>query len=294
MPDDIKDLPEIPSPTEAFSKPLGLENKTLNRLDLLEQKMNMIRDELMETKDMMLVNQLDVINLKNDIEKMSLTDTGSPSGSAGPAEALHEIRKRFEKLDDVNKELEDIKKDIKNVRSEKGEKIDPSVFKKIDDLEKEIKAIKSIKEGKPDKSLLEKMNYLESRLESIKTQKEIKQDPDLLRKIKTIERTVSAANKKSPSAPQLPIETLIVIEELAQKMVEKTQKIDKIDNILGEIEGMKEDIGRLKTIKSLKPPIPPKNINFKEKNKAKGDICKHCGAKVPKIARFCGNCGKKV
>jgi chromosome segregation ATPase len=109
----------------------------------LEQQMSTLEEKISELNDLQLLNKLDIINLKNEIEKMRLT---VPAVSPETTSMIHELEKLAEKTGDVKK-LRDLAGDV-------------------DRIEHDIKKLKE--SSRPSKFPVEKINAIEKRVEENK------------------------------------------------------------------------------------------------------------------------------
>ncbi len=102
------------------SKPKDkLVQEIITHINTIEQKVNSLKDTIAETKDMIIVNQLDIINLKNEIDKLRLTTNAVSPESAEMLQNLGkslEKTKKIDMLDDVINEINKIKQEMKNIK----------------------------------------------------------------------------------------------------------------------------------------------------------------------------------
>jgi DNA repair exonuclease SbcCD ATPase subunit len=134
-----------------------------------------IRDRLAELEDLQLVNKLDIINVKNELDKASLTGGPSPETS----EKVEELSRLVEKSENLKK-AEKMVGELEKLRSEfgKGRPAEPgkaradldAITREIKDLREKVRGIERRVpgKGKVDDSALEELRERISRLESAK------------------------------------------------------------------------------------------------------------------------------
>ncbi len=121
--------------------------KHMNRTD---SNLNELKDKIAELRDLQLVNKLDIINLRNDIERLKLS---IPVVSPETAEMLHRMEdivkkaKDIEKLKSIAKEVENIEREIKKIKQASkrplSERILGALEKRIDENKRKIDGIRS-------------------------------------------------------------------------------------------------------------------------------------------------------
>ena len=124
----------------------------ISHINSLEEKINTINNNLSEIKDVQLVDKLDIINLKNETEKIRTSTRSITPETQQTIEEVHELAddikhikkiKNLEKtINDLKKELEKNFKEIENLRVlYKGivTKISPASSKKILETRKPLK-----------------------------------------------------------------------------------------------------------------------------------------------------------
>lgn len=135
--------------------------------EVVEEKINVIRDKLEELEDLELVNKLDLINLKNDLERIKLT---SQVASPEMGERLVELERLASMLGGFKK-LEDIMDEINNLRSE-IQKLKPVETEKyVKQVEELRAALEKLPKGKvlPLKQMEELRKTIEVNEEKIRT-----------------------------------------------------------------------------------------------------------------------------
>lgn len=106
----------------------------------VEELLKAVRDKLSELEDLQLVNKLDIINMKNELDRLSLTT----SSSEEDVERIAELKKLSEKAGDLKKfenaysELEKLKSELEKINLTDIGSLKPeieSIRKKISGLE---------------------------------------------------------------------------------------------------------------------------------------------------------------
>jgi len=209
-----------------------------------------IRDKLAELEDMQLVNKLDIINMKNQMDRISITSTSSPESE----EKLSDLNKLVEKVGDLkrfDKAFSDIEKMKSSMERAKLGDIIP-LKSEIDILRRKITELESapaqLARGAkaPDVSALKReLSGLRSELESSKARME------------QLEKRPRAA----PSA-KLPEARPGGLDEL-KKRLEKLESIRPgpaaaKPEILGGIKEKLEELGmKVSRLESSKPTAAP-------------------------------------
>lgn len=165
----------------------------------IEEKLNAIKDKLMTLEDLQMINKLDIINLKNEIEKIKMATEG---------QVPYEIEDKIVELEDLAKNVgmfKEWKKTISEVKSLRTELEKTRIFSgrtkkpddrsneilmdKISELENEIKSLREIKSsGKMNISPKTK-NNLDAKFEQM-----IEEIGRLKTKIQEIENTAAIKN----------------------------------------------------------------------------------------------------
>ncbi len=104
-----------------------------------------IRDKLGELEDTQLVNKLDIINMKNELDKMSLTSAPSPETTEKISELAKLAQKsdKFKKLEQSYDDIEKLKAEIEKTRP-----VDTEALKlEISNLKKQFSEIQSAPAG---------------------------------------------------------------------------------------------------------------------------------------------------
>lgn len=127
--------------TSAASGKEKILQELITHINSIELKINMLKEEIEEQNDLQTVNRLDIINLKNELEKMKMS---LPLVSPDIAENIKNIQKLMEKkdktsnLEKIIEDTEQIKKQMRSIRPES-----------IDELRNEISALYDIISSQP-------------------------------------------------------------------------------------------------------------------------------------------------
>ena len=180
--------------------------------------MKTIRDKLAELEDLQLVNKLDIINMKNEVDKLSLTSASGPE----TAEKLSQLKELAEKADTFKKVA---KADMDAVRAKRAElesarmpaapagkgappKEVEETRKKMDELEKRISGMPAAKPGeaggKEIEKLWQKMGELEKKGPSTAPTAPSGVPEDISREINAINKKLSELERAKPQGGKAP------------------------------------------------------------------------------------------
>jgi hypothetical protein len=238
------------------------ENETAQEL------LKSIRDKLSDLEDMQLVNKLDIINMKNELDRVSLTSAPSPETT----EKIAELAKMAEKSDKLKK-LESAYSDIEKMKSdlEKAKPADSqSVRAEMDMVKKKLSELESgAKPGELPPAGSDEIKKMKKEIGNIKSQLESRGGEgevpgDLQERLDAIEKSLSAARAAKPSgidSKQLQ-EILERIEKVESRKPSAGRKVTSPD-VKAEIAAIGERIAELekrKTPAPVQPRIAPKQI----------------------------------
>ncbi|MBN1896950.1 MAG: hypothetical protein JW789_04490 [Candidatus Aenigmarchaeota archaeon] len=190
-----------------------------------------INDKLAELEDLQLVNKLDIINVKNELDRASLSD----GNSAVTSDQMSEIRKLVEKADSIKKaeklvsELEELRDDINRrpakVAKVPGANVDLSgINSEIDSLRERLDEFEKLPVGKKVKVTApgsSEIRALRERIEKLETA-----------------GPVNASSASAPSGKAVPTPKSIL------------SKLEKIERFSAQMEKLKDEIGEQKSILS--------------------------------------------
>lgn len=220
----------------------------------LEEKLNNISSKLTELEDLQLVNKLDIINLKNEIEKLRLT-TSAPSP---------EILERIRELGKIVENAEEFKK-LKNV---------------TDNIDKIIADMQAGPEGLED--MIRVVDDIDKRVRSLETQglgmKQPKEAQEYAKSVKELKSSLESLPKGAKGITDLSkqMEKLRLMAEENAKRIWELSKISKARKV---IKIVKPEVKR----PLVKKPDKPVVVN-----------CPGCGTALPSRAKFCRKCGAKL
>jgi len=140
----------------------------ITHINNLEQKINMLKDELSEQNDLQTVNRLDIINLKNELEKIKIS---VPVLSPDIADKIKDMEKLMEKrdhTDSIQKMTEDIKqlkKAVHTINPEAIEEIQGEISSLYDMVSKKQPSGKAegVKPGRDVSELKKRLEELETK-----------------------------------------------------------------------------------------------------------------------------------
>lgn len=248
------------------------ENKIIQELithiNKLESRINSIQDTISETKDLQTVNKLDIINMKNEMDKVKIV---LPSISAEQAEQIQAISKFIEqgsksnfsdiirKIQSVDNNMNSLNQRIISLESNDQQTIyKPSKSKskpiinladmkniksrlrEIDHLKTKIDKISTSSDNASTKKMKEEISALKSAIKMLKPQSNVrvsstknydKSISDLMLEFKRVKEKVSGL--KQVKVP----ENIMDIDELRKDVNELlpiSEDIDSINNDLGE------------------------------------------------------------
>ncbi len=220
----------------------------------LEEKLNTIMSKLTELEDLQLVNKLDIINLKNEIEKLKLT-TSVPSPET--IEKIRELGKfaehvgEFRELKNLADNMDKIMAEIKKTSSGGLE----DMIKVVDDIDKRVRKIETQGLGmKPE----EAEEYAKS-VEGLKSG---------LKSLPKGAKGVLGLSKQ--------------MEKLRLMVEENTKNIWKLKTAKPR-EAVEPEKPKVIERPPVKKPAKPVAVE-----------CSKCGAELPSHAKFCRKCGVKV
>ncbi len=177
-----------------------------------------ILDKLTELEDLQLVNKLDIINVKNELDKASLTGGPSPDTSG----RIEELSRLIEKSGNLKK-AEKLVGELENLRSEilKGRKTEPVKAQvNLNGITREIESLK------------EKIGGLEKRKVTVTEKTDDSELDELRERISRLE----SAKPRETKAPEAGIPRNI------------TERMDEIEDISSEIESLRKQLEEQKTL----------------------------------------------
>jgi ribosomal protein L40E len=134
----------------------------------LEEKLNTISSKLAELEDLQLVNKLDIVNLKNEIEKLKLTVSAPSLNTLEKIKELGSIVENAEEFKKLKTMAKNIDKVMTNLEVAKPEDLE-GMIKVVDDIDRRVgkleargPGMKPGEAGKYAKSLEELRSGLES------------------------------------------------------------------------------------------------------------------------------------
>ncbi len=194
----------------------------------VEDLLKTIRDKLTELEDMQLVNKLDIINMKNELDKIGLTSATSPDA----VEKMESLSRLLEKSDRIKK-IERAYEDIEKVKSqiEKAKPPDSGAMEKeIDSLRKKVSELESAGPveagGAVPPELLKRVDRLEKSMSAGKPGRAPPPLPlNIEEDIADLRKKVADLGKKGPSGPG-PQPSLASLDNL-QKIMTRIEDIEK-------------------------------------------------------------------
>jgi len=253
-----------------------------------EELRRAIRDKLSELEDRQLVNKLDIINMKNELDKISLTSAPSPETTEKISELaqLAEKSGKFKRFEHAYADLERLKSEFEKAKPAATEamrlemdtlkkKISelesgappgaaaPAESKEIAKIKKEISSIHSILESRKEqaavpKELQERLDELEKSMAIVAASKSVGVAPKQLQEVsKRIERLES----RPPATAQhgIPGDVKAEIASLTEKVTELEKRRPSAPPAVKAAgigpEGLQEISKRIERLES-KRPVP--------------------------------------
>ncbi len=216
------------------------------------EAMREINDKIAELEDLQLVNKLDIINVKNELDKASLS--GGPS--TNDMDKISEIRDLVEKSDKLKK-AERIASELENMKGQLDKMKSSDAARLREDLEGVTKDIAELKKrmsepgrkGVPSKgSASSEIAELRERIGKLETAKpgEIDLDvpEDIRDELSKINEKIAGMDKGGPVPTEL------------------TAKLDRLDKLSSGLEtlmsSVEEQKGRLSSLESAMAAAPAK------------------------------------
>lgn len=206
-----------------------------------------IHDKLMELEDLQLVNKLDIINMKNELDKASLT--GGPSHET--TEQAEELARLIEKSDNLKKG-EKLVKELEELKSTlgKGRLLDAGKARaNLDAITGEIGILKEkvsglerkrgvAPSGKIDDTGLDELRKRITKLESAKPEEPDLEAPTKTRKdVAEIKKTLSDLGKfPKAGIPKNIIDRISDIENISSDIESLRSQLDKQETIVSSLE----------------------------------------------------------
>jgi len=190
-----------------------------------------IRDKIAELEDLQLVNKLDIINMKNELDKMNLTS----STDSETAERISELSKMAKKAGDL-KNIQKAYSDISDLKSklEKSPSMDLQPLKAdLDSIKKRMTSIEGMKLRTlaPDKrdaaplsdELKKRLDELEKKISSVKAPRGSAVSDDVTDDLEKLKKRVAGLE----ATPQKPVAAAREISRLRDELEERLQRLEK-------------------------------------------------------------------
>ena len=235
-----------------------------------------VYDKLAELEDLQLVNKLDIINMKNELDKASLT--GGPSPEL--ADKLAELAKIAEKSENIKKagELVEQLQKLKEELTGKAPADSSAAQARLDTIASEIQKLKgkiSSLEKRPAASPPRKGGGLEDMVKRIKKLETIRPHEADLEVPPDIRNELTELRKKVDAIGNLP-------KSVPKNILERMKDIGSLSS---EIERLRRELDAQKSaMKSIKQPAEPDEIKERIEmlEAAVGSGKKQAEAHVPK------------
>jgi hypothetical protein len=221
-----------------------------------------IKDKLSELEDTQLVNKLDIINMKNELDKMSLTSAPTPETTEKISELAHlaEKSEKFKRMESAIDDIERLKAEL-----EKSKPTDTEALKlEMSNLKKHVSGLEAAPPGKApaEPGLSKEISKIKKEVGNIKASLEkgggkVEGAADLSARLEELERSVeiSAASKSTGAAPQQVRDLLKRIERLESAPPPKGAKPAKVavmpPGLKSDVEDLKERLASLERA----PPV---------------------------------------
>jgi len=222
-------------------------SELITHVNRLEQKINSFQETISEINDVELVNKLDIINLKNGLEKLKLT---LPSISQEQASNLQEIANLAEGTS------------VKEILS---------IGKRVDEISNKIGAFEervAETESHPTDALITEIEFLKRKVESQSSGKMSSLDKEnrtLIRELEAKIRNLSKGKITQKQAAKTP-KTQSIESEISKLKIDVKAMSERISGLkpvkipegVGGIDMMKEDISNLLSLKGKTESIESK------------------------------------
>ncbi|UCD03096.1 MAG: hypothetical protein JSV63_00460, partial [Candidatus Aenigmatarchaeota archaeon] len=197
-----------------------------------------IKDKLAELEDLQLVNKLDIINVKNELDKASLTGFPRPE-AAGKEKELEEKAEDLKKAEKLVKDLEVLKASLSKAPPADTSKVQAdlgAITSEMEALKMKVGTLEKAGPPAPPKVDESVINELKKRIDQLEAAKPPEIEADVPAAIRD---QLSGIRQKLSDLEKLPRETPSDV----------IQKIDKIEKISAEMETLKSQL-KEQTLKS--------------------------------------------
>ncbi len=113
-----------------------------------DELLKVFKNKISELEDLELVNKLDIINIKNELDKISLTNVSSPEVE----ERVSELKRLAEKVGDMKK-YDRLLGDIDRIKAVAGTKGGEDLKARMDELGRRVEDLSKQRAGAPGASL---------------------------------------------------------------------------------------------------------------------------------------------
>lgn len=233
-----------------------------------EEKLNATSNKLTELEDMQLVNKLDIINLKNEIEKLKLTVSVPSPETLQNIRELGKLAEHVEDFKNLKGMTKNIEKLMVHVEEIKPEGLD-EMIRVVDDIDKRTRKLEAGGLGiKPEEAeeYAGMMNELKAGFKDLpKGAKGVLEFSKQLEKLR------------------------LMVEENARRLLElsRAKRAERI------IKVREEPARPAKVVKPQKAPAK-KAVEKPAVKKPGITKCTECGAGLVPHAKFCRKCGTKM
>ncbi len=226
--------------------------------NVTKEKINSIQDKLSEIKDLQLVNKLDIMNLKNEIEKLQFNILSLPPETVKKIQDLVKLSgetKEFEKLKSISNEFDNIKKRLQKVESLKLDEFKTRISAIDQRLDEKYKRIDELVTSLGDLPKVTKMLSEQGKYEKILN--EIRSRLDLNnQRLSKLESKKDISEELSYQKSQI----MAQIQELSSKLITLSEEVktpkslDEIKNRINQIDQRmsKLESNEMKTEERLK------------------------------------------
>lgn len=144
----------------------GIIREIITHINALEEKMGLLKESMSELEDLDTVNRLDIINLKNEVEKIKMSSPELPEETMAN---LRELEGLSERIGSAEK-WDFLEKGIAEIISMKG-RLDSSgigdISNALKSLQKRIERLESGMSGLTESDHGKSINMLEKRMETV-------------------------------------------------------------------------------------------------------------------------------
>jgi hypothetical protein len=229
--------------------------EVITHINQIEGKLSLIEEKIGDINDLQIVNKLDIINLKNEIEKIRLASSTLSPEMIETLQHAEEVAKKLDRVKKIEKMYDEIK-DLKSMGTREGLEL---MNQRISVLENIVKNINTSLPPSTNQlsSIKSRIKNLESRIAGLKPIKYAAPKAPS----NHIEKRVTALEKRIAGLKPIKYAAPKTKDSIFYSQAKEIQEIKK------RLEG-------LKPVKAERIKIKAQTINSKDIEKIKRDIMK--------------------